>query len=111
MCEEIFGQLYVCVCLYCMISVVFAGVVSFSWSTQSVLVQTSSFVIGQCVAMALLHEATCNNRGVLLAWRLMVDEVNCCLWADFNKRVCCHKFNAAALSCVSPVQSREDESA
>lgn len=94
------------VCVYCMISAVFAGVVSFSWSTQSLLVQTSSFVIGQCMAMALLHEATCNNRGVLLAWRLIVDEVNCCLWADFNKRVWCQIQHGRSFLCVYRTEQR-----
>lgn len=55
----------VCLCLYCMISVVFAGVVSFSWSTQSLLVQTSSFVIGHvwlwpcCMKPLVITEGFC----------------------------------------------------
>lgn len=56
-CEEI--------CVYCMRSVV--CVVSFAWSPQSLLVQTSSPVIVGHTVAASPHKATCNNRGVLLS--------------------------------------------
>lgn len=44
-------------------SVVCVYVVSIGRSPQSSLVQTSSSVIVEYVAVALLHKATCNNKG------------------------------------------------
>lgn len=81
-CEKIsvyFMRSVVCVC----------AVVIFARCSQSLLVQASSSVIVGCTAAAWSHKATCNNSGVfaLPVWRVVVDGVRCCVWANLPNQV------------------------
>lgn len=94
-------------------SVVCVCVVSIGWSPQSSLVQTSLSVIVEYVAVALLHKATCNNRGVLLCMngggKERVDEVRCCVLADLHKAVWCQTHHRHFFHCHYFTEHTEDE--
>lgn len=102
--DSIFGWLCMCeeIYVYCMMSVVYVCEVSFAWSPQSLLVQTSSSVIGGYMAVASPHKATCNNRGGSLClhegWWLMK-------WIAVFGQIFTNQFGpkltTAALSCVT----------
>lgn len=90
--------------LVCMRSVVWVCVVSIGRSPLSSLVQTSSSVIVEYVAVALLHKATCNNKGFCSAWGVLVvkqgvDEVRCNVLADLCKPVRCQTHHRHFFQC------------
>lgn len=65
------------------------------------------------VAVALLHKATCNNRGVLLCMngggKERVDEVRCCVLADLHKAVWCQTHHRHFFHCHYFTEHTEDE--